>query len=231
MSFVLNGRPGVAPATAGGSSPPSDELDWRPSNARAWSTPARTPLASSSPGRPSCSPSTRSSPRFIAGIEAELSARQASLVLRVVPDIDAELAAYRQLAADNRVDGVLLADLRVDDPRPDALAEIGLPAVTLGRPEGRRRCPAVVLEDVAGVIAGVEHLVDLGHGRVAFVGGPDEFLHARSRRGVAVHAPAAHLRDDLTSTATSVAPVATATAGCSIRRSPARRPQSSTPTT
>ena len=102
--------------------------------------------------------------------------------MQVVPGLDAELAAYRQLAADNRVDGVIVADLRVDDPRPRMLADLGLPAVTLGRPEGRRRCPAVVLEDVAGVVASVEHLANLGHQRIAFVSGPDPFLHARNRR-------------------------------------------------
>ena len=80
-------------------------------------------------------------PAFVAGIESELSARNASLVLQVVADLDAELEVYRRMAADHRVDGVLLADLRVDDPRPNVLAELGLPAVTLGRPDGRTFLP------------------------------------------------------------------------------------------
>jgi DNA-binding LacI/PurR family transcriptional regulator len=121
-------------------------------------------------------------PAFIAGVEAELSGRNWALVLQVVPDVEAELETYRRLVADNRVDGVLVADLRVDDPRPAALAEMRLPAVTLGRPDGVRSCPAVVLDDAPGVVASVEHLADLGHRRIAFVGGPDVFLHARHRR-------------------------------------------------
>jgi DNA-binding LacI/PurR family transcriptional regulator len=40
----------------------------------------------------------------------------------------------------------------------------------------------VVLDDAPGVVASVEHLADLGHERVGFVGGPDMFLHARHRR-------------------------------------------------
>ena len=44
-----------------------------------------------------------------------------------------------------------------------------------------RSCPAVVLDDAPGVVAAVEHLVDLGHRRIAFVSGPDQFLHSRHR--------------------------------------------------
>ena len=54
----------------------------------------------------------------------------------------------------------------------------------MAAPRGRRRLPAVVLDDRPGVIAAVEHLVDLGHRRIAFVGGPDQFIHARNRREV-----------------------------------------------
>jgi DNA-binding LacI/PurR family transcriptional regulator len=183
VSFVLNDRPGVAPATKARILDAARELDWRPSHA------ARS-LANERPyamGLILARPAELLGddpffPAFVAGVETELSARNASLVLQVVPDIAAELAAYRRLAAAHRVDGVLVADLRVDDPRPETLAEIGLPAVTLGRPSGRRTVPAVVLDDRPGVIAAVEHLVDLGHKRIAFVGGPEEFLHARSRR-------------------------------------------------
>jgi DNA-binding LacI/PurR family transcriptional regulator len=183
VSFVLNDRPGVAPATRRRILDAVDELGWRPNqkaralvNARAYAIgfvlarPAE--LLAADPFFPA----------FIAGVEAELSARQASLVLQVVPDLDAELVAYHQLSDDGRVDGVIVADLRVDDPRPRILHELGLPAITLGRPEGRRHCPAVVLEDVAGVVASVEHLIALGHERIAFVGGPETFLHSRNRR-------------------------------------------------
>ena len=42
-------------------------------------------------------------------------------------------------------------------------AHLGLPAVTLGRPDGPSPLPAVCLDDRAGVRAAVEHLVELGH--------------------------------------------------------------------
>jgi DNA-binding LacI/PurR family transcriptional regulator len=183
VSFVLNDRPGVAPATKARILDVARELDWRPSHAARSLANERSYAMGLVLARPAeLLGADPFFPAFVAGIETELSARNASLVLQVVPGIAAELAVYRRLAADHRVDGVLVADLRVDDPRPETLAEIGLPAVTLGRPGGRRTVPAVVLDDKPGVIAAVEHLVDLGHRRIAFVGGPNDFLHARSRR-------------------------------------------------
>ena len=44
--------------------------------------------------------------------------RDQSLLFTVVPDTDAEVATYRRLAAEQRVDGVFLTDLRAADPRP-----------------------------------------------------------------------------------------------------------------
>ena len=67
-------------------------------------------------------------PAFIAGIEATLAPLGQALVLQVVPDRDREVEGYRRLAADGRVDGVFLTDLRVGDPRPALLERLGLPA-------------------------------------------------------------------------------------------------------
>ncbi len=151
VSFVVNDRPGVAPATRERILESVRELGWHPSQtARSLAT-ERADAVGFVLARPAeLLAADPFFPAFVAGIESELSARNASLVLQVVADLDAELEVYRRMAADHRVDGVLLADLRVDDPRPSVLAELGLPAVTLGRPDGRRPGPAVVLDDAPG---------------------------------------------------------------------------------
>ena len=46
---------------------------------------------------------------------------------------------YRRWFGEHRVDGVLMVDLRVDDPRVDELVRLGLPAVVVGGPVERRR--------------------------------------------------------------------------------------------
>ncbi len=183
VSLALNNRYGVSLATRARILQAATDLDWRPSQAARALTHDRAYAMGFVLARPAeLLAADPFFPAFIAGVEAELSARHSALVLQVVPSVDAELEAYRQLAAHRRVDGVLVADLRVGDPRPGFLTGMGLPAVTLGRPQGRRLCPAAVLDDRPGVVEAVEYLAGLGHDQIAFVGGPEEFLHAQHRR-------------------------------------------------
>jgi DNA-binding LacI/PurR family transcriptional regulator len=108
-----------------------------------------------------------------------------ALVFTVVPGQDAELDTYRRLAGEQRVDGVFLTDLRVGDPRPELVAGLGLPAITLGRPEPRSSDPrvgSVSVDDVPGIRQVVAELVERGHRRIAHVTGPDRYLHVVRRR-------------------------------------------------
>ena len=100
----------------------------------------------------------------------------------MVPDAEAETRAYRRMSSEGRVDGVFLTDLRRRDPRVALLTELGLPTVTLGRPDVESPFPAVVLDDAAGVADLVEALLARGHTSIAHVCGPVQFLHVRSRR-------------------------------------------------
>jgi DNA-binding LacI/PurR family transcriptional regulator len=122
-------------------------------------------------------------PQFLAGVETTLADRGSALVLQVVGANDeAEAASYRRLARQGRVDGVFLNDMLVDDHRFDLLAGLGLPAVAVGRPTGPCPFPVVSLDDRQGVAGAVEHLLGLGHRRVAFVGGTEGYVHSHSRR-------------------------------------------------
>ena len=163
VSLALNDRYGVAPATRARILRAASELDWRPSHVARALTHERAYAVGFVLARPAELLATDPFfPAFIAGVEAELSARHLALVLQVVPNVDEELETYRQLAAHRRVDGFIVADLRVGDPRPGFLKGMGLHAVTLGRPDGRRQCPAAVLDDRPGVVAAVDHLARSG---------------------------------------------------------------------
>jgi len=119
---------------------------------------------------------------FIVGLESVLSERGHALVLQVVPDQAREHQSYRRLADEGRVDGVFLIDMYVDDPRPALLAEIGLPAVIVGPALEEAFYPSLGLDDAPGIIAVVEHLLSLGHTRIAHVAGPAVMVHGHSRR-------------------------------------------------
>ncbi|PWC06208.1 LacI family DNA-binding transcriptional regulator [Mycetocola zhujimingii] len=183
VSFALNDRPGVAAGTRDRILAVADDLGWRPSvTARSLST--RTSFALGLVIRRAAEVIGADPffPSFIAGVESVLSDEGRALVLSVVPDEAAELTAYRTLAADNRVDGVFLTDLRHDDKRFGLLEELGLPAVALGHPASTVRFPFVELDDTSGIRAAVSHLVSLGHRRIAHVAGDQSMIHGGRRR-------------------------------------------------
>jgi DNA-binding LacI/PurR family transcriptional regulator len=201
VSFALNGRPGPAQATVDKILAAADELGWRPSNrARSLSISKAFALGLVITRDPAVLSSDPFFPAFIAGVESVLSTRGQSLVLQVVTAGESEEDGYRRLTRDGRVDGVFLSDLRHDDPRIDLLVELGLPAVTLNRPDGESPFPAVILDDRPGTRAVVEHLVELGHTRIAQVAGPPAFVHATARTTAFVETLAAAGLEPLTET-------------------------------
>ncbi|MFF5081240.1 LacI family DNA-binding transcriptional regulator [Actinoplanes sp. NPDC000266] len=182
VSFVLNGRPGVAEDTKRRILDAARELGWTPSHqARALSTSRAFAVGLVLAREPELLGADPFFPAFIAGVERTLSDRGQALVLQVVPE-DEEEAGYRRLAGSKRVDGVFVLDLRVGDTRIALLEELGLPAVTIARPDVPSAFPAVLVDDRPGIVAAVRHLQELGHRRIAHVGGPAHFLHAEIRR-------------------------------------------------
>ena len=183
VSLAFNDRPGLAPDTRERILATARELGWTPNHrARALSV-SRALAAGLVMARP---PETLRAdpffPSFIAGVESELSRHGYALLLQVVPEHDAEHQSYRRLSVEGRVDGVFVTDLCVDDTRPALLAELGLPAVIVGPDLPEAPWPAVGVDDRPGITAAVEHLLALGHTRIAHVAGPSDMVHGRSRR-------------------------------------------------
>ena len=183
VSFALNDRPGVAPETRQRILDVAAELGWRPSlRARSLSTNRAFALGLVIARAPEVIADDPFFPAFIAGVQSVLGPRGQSLVLGMVNSIADEEHFYRQLAVDGRVDGVILTDLRRNDPRIALASELGLRAVTLGRADVASPFPSVSLDDGPGIRDVVAHLVDLGHVRIAHVAGPSRMLHGVRRR-------------------------------------------------
>ncbi|MFC4615106.1 LacI family DNA-binding transcriptional regulator [Cellulomonas algicola] len=119
--------------------------------------------------------------QLIAGIEESLSAEGRSLLLHIVGSLDAELATYRRWAEQHQVEAVVLHNLTVDDPRLDALAALGVPAVVVGGPSRDLPVANVFVDNAAEAHEAVDHLVALGHRRLARVTGPHDLAHTRTR--------------------------------------------------
>lgn len=183
VSFAFNNRSGLAPETRERILAVAQEMGWTPSSrARALAVSRAFAVGLVMARPPETLRADPFFPSFIAGVEGELSRRGYALLLQVVPEHEGELQSYRRLSDEGRVDGVFVTDLYVDDPRPALLAELGLPAVIVGPALPEAYWPAVGVDDAPGIVAAVDHLVELGHTRIAHVGGPQAMVHGRSRR-------------------------------------------------
>src|SRR4051794_37756853 len=128
VSYALNGQPGVSDTTRARVLALAMELGWQANvSARSLSR-SRADAIGLVLARPA--EEVGSEPYYLnllAGMEAATSEAGVSLLLRFAPpDVAAELDVHRRWQAEHRVDGVLLVDLRLDDPRPDALDRLGL---------------------------------------------------------------------------------------------------------
>ncbi|MEU6341604.1 LacI family DNA-binding transcriptional regulator [Streptomyces sp. NPDC046977] len=181
VSFVLNDRPGVAAATQQRVRAAVEKLGWTPSrSARALSTGRARAVGLVLTREPDLIGTDPFFPAFMAGIESVIAESGDGLMLHVCRP-EHETDTYRRLVDDQRVDGVFLTDLRVDDTRPGLLRELGLPGVAVGADGGVEGLATVNLDDRPVVTGAVRHLVELGHRRIAYVAGPEEYLHAQRR--------------------------------------------------
>lgn len=182
VSYALNGRPGISDVTRHRILEISKDLGWYPNSAARALSASRAGACGLVLARPARTISFE--PFFMelmAGIEAELSSRSVGLTIQVVDDIETEMAVYRRWWAEHRVDGVLVVDLRLVDPRVEQIERLGLPAVIIGGPEGTGELSAVWSDEESAVVEVVRYLARLGHKRIARVAGVAEFRHTEIR--------------------------------------------------
>ena len=77
--------------------------------------------------------------------------------------------------------GVLLASVADSTDAVAQLRRAGIPAVMVDRAQADNAC-SVGCDDFAGGKLALDHLIALGHRRIAFVGGPDNLAQVRRRR-------------------------------------------------
>lgn len=94
--------------------------------------------------------------------------------------IDRELN-YVRLMRRKRVDGLLLCSTTIEAPYLQELARARMPFILVSRLSGQSGVPYVVTDDHAGAKLAVEHLVDLGHRSIGFIGGPENVQASRDR--------------------------------------------------
>lgn len=116
----------------------------------------------------------------VRGVSAALADADLQLLLTMIRN-QKERERFGQYAAAHRVDGVLLVSVHADDPLPDLLKSIEMPAVLGGRRSGSESVSYVDSDNVGGARAAVEHLLGRGRKVVATITGPLDMYVAQCR--------------------------------------------------
>jgi LacI family transcriptional regulator len=120
-------------------------------------------------------------PPIVRGIEDRLGAAgYTSLIANTDNDPDRERQDFEAMRA-RQVDGFITATARADREFVDETRGLGEPIVLVNRRLEDESLPAVTVDDQEGARLAVEHVVALGHRRVAHLGGPQAMSTGHQR--------------------------------------------------
>lgn len=92
-----------------------------------------------------------------------------------------EADVYREMVESGRVDGFILSNTNLDDPRIKYLLDVGFPFVAFGRANAEWDFPWVDVDGADGVRQAVTHLLELNHQRIAALAWPETSLTGQYR--------------------------------------------------
>ncbi|HWA45306.1 MAG TPA: LacI family DNA-binding transcriptional regulator [Hypericibacter adhaerens] len=120
-------------------------------------------------------------PAVVRGVEDVLWRRQYNLVLCNTDYNKEKEAAYLRHLLDKRLDGLILASTAADSDDVLELQAEGVPFVMLNRRHVSARTPYVGMDNEGGVGMAMDHLLALGHRRIAFIKGRADSSAAEER--------------------------------------------------
>ena len=115
------------------------------------------------------------------GIEKTAEAADLSLFMCNSSNSASREKSYLDHLAEQRVQGILITPVDPESPTLDEVIQRGIPLVVVDRTRSRSGVCSVSVDDELGGRLAVEHLVDRGHRRVAYVGGPTSIGQVRDR--------------------------------------------------
>jgi DNA-binding LacI/PurR family transcriptional regulator len=118
---------------------------------------------------------------FIGGAASSCARFGSDLLLSAVSTSEGANHDFKRLARGRRIDGLLLCDIQQVDSRIEYLRQHHLPFVAFGRTMGPQDYSFIDVDGAAGVRQAVEHLVQLGHRRIAYLGVSPNFSFSSFR--------------------------------------------------
>jgi len=181
VSRALNGYADISPVTRARVQRAADELGYRANqNARRLSIgiPETVgylmPRFTSSIAQPFVA-------QLLQGLGEALSKRQWDLLVAHAESATAELEQIERLVRSGRVGGLVLSRPLKNDPRIRLMQDLKCPFVVHGRTGSSDGYAWYDVDGEDAFATAVNHLVGLGHSRIAFVGAPLQYQFAQDR--------------------------------------------------
>lgn len=112
-------------------------------------------------------------PEIIKGAQVAAAEKGSSLILFNTEENVEKQREYIELVSEKQIDGVLLSSVHIDDNKSIVLLEkYEKPYVLVNRVKRNIQSPFVTVDDVYGATLAVEHLIQLGHRKIAHITGP-----------------------------------------------------------
>ncbi|MCO5995630.1 LacI family DNA-binding transcriptional regulator [Actinoallomurus rhizosphaericola] len=188
VSYALSGKRAVSEATRQRIQAVIDELGYQPNAAARALKEGRTrTLGLVVP--PTRRRLTLMQLDFVAGVME--AADRADLDLLLSPSGDDHDRSFERIVGGRRVDGVILMEIRLDDPRVRRLQDVRLPFVTIGRTARPEGTSWIDVDYTTLIDRCVNHLADLGHRHIALINRSAELVASgygpahRAREGFA----------------------------------------------
>lgn len=193
VSRALNGYPEVRETTRLRVAEAASQLGYRPNvNALRLATGRAGAIGMVLRGSSEFGPHTS---EFLSGAGTRLATEEIDIIVSTVASEQDEIAAYRRLAASQKVDAVILHSPTRSDARARLLSGLGIPFVLHGRTEIGTPHAWLDIDNAGAMERATSHLLDLGHRRIAMLNGikdrtfavhrEDGYRKALADRGVA----------------------------------------------
>lgn len=169
VSRALNGYPEVNEATRLRVAAAASQLGYRPNaSALRLATGRAGAIGMIMRGSDDFGPHTT---EFLGGLGARMARDEIDLLVATVSTHDEEIAAYRRLAASQKVDAVILHSPTLHDERAKLLGELGIPFVLHGRTDIGKPVAWLDIDNQGALERATSHLLDLGHRHIALLNG------------------------------------------------------------
>ncbi len=192
VSRALNNYPDIAKKTIARVRKAADELGYRPSStARRLARGVVETIGFVLPSRHG-----HQIDPFLAeildGLATELALSDWDLLVAAVPEGHDEVEVMDRLIRSGKVGGFVVARSRRNDPRVDFLRKSQIPFVVQGRTAKSDDYAWLDIDNEKAFIDAMNHLVGLGHRKIAYLGGDPDLNYAWQRREGFFSAATAH---------------------------------------